>query len=143
LIKNSRTLVQNRTIQPNKLLKCSMVSAVGYHTLVQRKKKVKEIEVFAASIADIQKALASTTKKRIDPRMKLPKHFYEFLDVFDCTEAEKLPPLQGKGIDYYIEIERKDGQEQEVPWGPLYKMSRDELLVLRCTLTDLLDKQFI
>jgi hypothetical protein len=143
LIKNSGTLVRNRTIQPDKPLKCSMVSAVGFHTLVRRKKKAKEIEVFAASLADIQKALASTTKKRTDPQTKLPKYFHEFLDVFDRTEAEKLPPLRGKGIDHYIEIERKDGQEQEVPWGPLYKMSRDELLVLRRTLTDLLDKQFI
>ena len=30
-----------------------------------------------------------------------------------------------------------------MPWGPLYNMSRDELLVLRKTLTELLDKGFI
>jgi hypothetical protein len=67
LIKKSGMLVRNKTIQPDKLLKCLIVLAVGYHTLVQRKKKVKEIEVFTASIADIQKVLASTTKKRTDP----------------------------------------------------------------------------
>jgi hypothetical protein len=30
-----------------------------------------------------------------------------------------------------------------VPYSPLYAMLRDELLVLRCTLLDLLDKGFI
>lgn len=30
-----------------------------------------------------------------------------------------------------------------MPWGPLYNISRDELLVLRKTLTELLNKGFI
>jgi hypothetical protein len=30
-----------------------------------------------------------------------------------------------------------------VPWGPLYSMSKDELLVLRKILSELLDKGFI
>lgn len=37
----------------------------------------------------------------------------------------------------------EDGTEKEVPWGQLYSISRDELLVLRKTLTDYLDKSFI
>jgi hypothetical protein len=39
----------------------------------------------------------------------------------------------------------KDEQkrEKDVPWGPLYEMSRKELLVLRKTLTDLLNKSWI
>jgi hypothetical protein len=50
----------------------------------------------------------------------------------------------GKGIDYVIELERDDsGREKEVPWGLLYSMSRDKLLVLQKTLTDLLNKGFI
>ncbi|KJZ71398.1 hypothetical protein HIM_09186 [Hirsutella minnesotensis 3608] len=36
-----------------------------------------------------------------------------------------------------------DGKETEPPWGPLYGMSREELIVLRKTLTELLDKGFI
>ena len=104
LIKSSRTLVQNRLVQPDVLLNCSIVSAAAFNTLVQRKKTTKLIEVFTASLADIQKALASRTKKRTDPCTKLLKHFYKFLDIFDCTRAEKLPLLRGKGINYYIEI---------------------------------------
>ena len=54
-----------------------------------------------------------------------------------------LPPLRGKGIDHAIEVETVNGHEARVLWGPLYNMSREELLVLRKTLTELLDKGFI
>ena len=36
-----------------------------------------------------------------------------------------------------------DRKEPEVPWGRIYNMSRDELLVLQKTLTEYLDKGFI
>jgi hypothetical protein len=37
----------------------------------------------------------------------------------------------------------EQGRERDVPWESLYGMSREELLVLRKTLTDLLDKGWI
>ena len=43
-------------------------------------------------------------------------------------------------MDHKIELEPKDAQP---PWGPLYSMSRRELLVLRKELTSLLKKGFI
>ena len=92
-------------------------------------------------MANINKALA--VKQRTDPKTKLPSHYHEFLDVFDYKEANQLPPLRGQGTDHAIELETVNGKEAQVPWGPLYSMSRDELLVLRKTLTDLLDKGFI
>ncbi|XP_044718768.1 reverse transcriptase (RNA-dependent DNA polymerase) domain-containing protein [Hirsutella rhossiliensis] len=57
-------------------------------------------------------------------REKLPRHYHEYLSVFDRDQADQLPPRQP-------------------PWGPLYGMSREELIVLRKTLTELLDKGFI
>jgi len=66
-----------------------------------------KVEVFIASLADINKALA--VKARTDPHTKLPKHFHEFLDVCSCTDADKLPPLQGKGRDYEIVLEKENG----------------------------------
>jgi hypothetical protein len=36
-----------------------------------------------------------------------------------------------------------DGKELEVPWGHIYNMLRDKLLVLQKTLTEYLDKGFI
>jgi hypothetical protein len=65
------------------------------------------------------------------------------LKAFNYFLAEKLPPHR-KGVDLYIEIEKDhDGNEKTVLWGPLYGMGREELLVLRKTLTELLDKDFI
>jgi hypothetical protein len=40
-------------------------------------------------------------------------------------------------------LKKKDRKEQEVLWGPLYNMLRDELLVLWKTLIEYLDKGFI
>jgi hypothetical protein len=52
--------------------------------------------------------------------------------------------VRGRGINYAIELEKDNGgREKEVPWGPLYSISRDKLLVLRKTLIGLLDKGFI
>src|SRR5208282_3843689 len=50
---------------------------------------------------------ALARKAKIDPRTKLPKHYYEFLDVFSRTDADKLPPLRGKGIDHGIALEKE------------------------------------
>jgi hypothetical protein len=46
--------------------------------------------VFAVTLQDIEKALIP--KVTIDPRKKLPKEYYKFLDVFSKKEADKLPP---------------------------------------------------
>ncbi len=92
-------------------------------------------------MADINRALQA--KHRTDPRTKLPSQYHEYLDVFDYKEAERLPPLRGPGTDHTIKLEPVNGEQPKVPWGPLYSMSRDELLVLRKTLIDLLNKGFI
>jgi hypothetical protein len=55
-----------------------------------------------------------------------------------------LPPIRGIGVDYTIKLKKDDSsREKEVPSGPLYSILRDELLVLRKTLTELLNKGFI
>jgi hypothetical protein len=107
-----------------------------------KNQKGRRAKVFSAIIADIDKALR--TKVYTNPQLKLPRHFYKYLLTFDQEATNIFPPLRGTGIDHKIELERKeDGIEPEVPWGPMYKMSRDKLLVLRKTLTELIDKGFI
>ncbi|OJD23761.1 hypothetical protein ACJ73_04879, partial [Blastomyces percursus] len=105
--------------------KISQMSAVAFATL----KRKKGTHVFAASLADIEKALR--VKKHVDPKTKLPEHYHEFLDVFDRKIADSLSPLRGPGIDHGIELEKINGKEAQPPWGALYNMTRDELLVLR------------
>ncbi|KAJ6437064.1 hypothetical protein O9K51_10361 [Purpureocillium lavendulum] len=107
----------------------------------QEKPDPRRLRVFSASLADIEKALAP--KKRSDARDRLPTHYHEYLSVFDRAQADRLPPHR-PGSDHKILLEKDgNGKEEEPPWGPLYGMSREELIVLRRTLTELLDKGFI
>jgi hypothetical protein len=46
-------------------------------------------------------------------------------------------------VDYSIKLVKEDSKTLEVPYRLLYSMIRDELLILRQNLLDLLDKGFI
>lgn len=119
--------------------KIHQVTAAAYVTMARQ----KQTYTYAVSMADIEKALASFDKERPDHRTKLPAEYLPWEKVFDRKEAAKLPAHR-PGIDHKIELTPNDkGQEPQVPWGPMYNMSREQLLVLRKTLTDLLDKKFI
>jgi transposase InsO family protein len=118
------------------------VSATTFAGLIKKAKDpAKGVRIFAASIADINKALAP--KKAVDVKSLLPKQYQSYLELFNPKEAAKLPPHRGPGVDHRIELESKDGQQPQPPWGPLYSMSRGELLVLRKELISLLEKGFI
>ena len=57
--------------------------------------------------------------------------------------AAELPPHR-PGIDNIFILEKsKNGREKNLPWGLLYKIIRDKLLILWKTLNELLDKGFI
>ncbi|KAI0994029.1 hypothetical protein K3495_g14155 [Podosphaera aphanis] len=99
-------------------------------------------------MGDIEKALSKLEKK--DPgvnkemvKIKLPDDLADLKDIFDDDNGLALPPHR-RGRDHSIELKKdSQGRDLDVPWGPLYGMSRDELLVLRKTLTDLLGKGWI
>ena len=92
-------------------------------------------------MVNIDKALY--IKEITDPRTKLPEHYHQYLDVFDQRVADQLPP-HWPGADHKIELNLDEkGKPPEVPYGPLYQITWEELLVLRKTLTKLLNKGFI
>ena len=63
------------------------------------------------------------------------------INVFNRQDAKTLPPHRN-GIDHEINfVEEKTNDD--VHAMPLYQMSKDQLLVLRKTLTELLDNGFI
>ena len=63
------------------------------------------------------------------------------INAFNRQDAKTLPPYR-KGIDHEINfVEGKTNDD--VPAIPLYQISKDQLLVLRKTLTELLDNDFI
>jgi hypothetical protein len=103
--------------------------------------KQKQNQVFSASMVNIDKALC--VKEHTNPCTKLPEHYHQYLDVFNQKAADQLPPYQ-LGANHRIKLTLdKNGKSPEVPYGLLYQMIREELLVLRKTLTELLNKGFI
>lgn len=75
---------------------------------------------------------------------QLPDQIKHHANLFQDDDGPNSLPPHRPLVDTQINLQKdKDGREREVPCGPLYGMSRDELLVLRKTLTDLLDKNWI
>ena len=108
-------------------------------------------EIALTNIRDITRVLAMTipSEKEKDPEWvtednkALPEELEDFKDLFDKAKASGLPPHRGR-MDHHIRLKQKeDGSLPELPWGPLYSMSREQLLELRKQLTDLMDKGWI
>ena len=58
-------------------------------------KRRRRIQVFAASIADINKVLRKLEARSIAPDLsRLLANYYKSLPVFDLREVDKLPPLR-------------------------------------------------
>lgn len=94
-----------------------------------------DIELFAITMKDIEKALSKTTPT--DPATKLPSEYHSFLDVFSRDLADKLPPHRDS--DHKIPL--RPGATPV--YGPLYNMSREELQVLKKYLDENLGKGFV
>ena len=93
-VTTDNTIMVKRDIQPIGAPAFTMWQRRQHHT------RHTGIQVFAASMKDIDKALH--TKTYSDPWIKLPKHYHEFLQVFDQKEADKLAPHWGPQ-DHHIE----------------------------------------
>jgi hypothetical protein len=97
--------------------------------------------VAAATSEDIAKVLKPTEYPSIEAlRRKLHPELNDMIPLFNKREAEKLAPHR-EGIDHKVNIKKQsDGTSFALPWGPLYSMSKEELLVLRKSLDDLLKR---
>ena len=100
--------------------------------------------VTASTPADIEKALKTKEHPTMEAlKKKLPPEIGDMIPLFAIREAEKLAPHR-EGVDHSIEIRKQlDGTQCTLPWGPLYSMSKEELLVLRKSLDELLKKGYI
>ena len=115
---------------------CSPVEALSFME--------KEVPVFKASLDDINKALRTKPCLKIsEAQDRLPGPVKNFARLFsDDSGANDLPQTRGH-LDHAINLLSEEGKPVQPPWGPLYSMSREELLVLRKTLTELLGKGWI
>jgi hypothetical protein len=76
-------------------------------------------------------------------RKRFPKKLKGLERCFDDDKSAAIPSHRS-GRNHAIPLEKDEQRrERDVLWEPLYGMSREELLVLRKTLTDLLDKGWI
>ena len=122
------------------------VSVTGFTTYYRRliKEGGKELlayTIYTVSLENINKALKPKVKR--DPCKLLPPKYYKFLNVFNAQKGKALPPYRD-GVDHKIQLKKDlESNDKSPPWGPLYGISRDELLILRKTLMDLLDQGFI
>ena len=70
-----------------------------------------DVQTFAVSLADIQKALAPKTK--VDHMALLPEAHKHLGHLFDPANAAKLPPHRGPKVDHTIEFNKdKDGEAE-------------------------------
>ncbi|KAM4065547.1 reverse transcriptase (RNA-dependent DNA polymerase) [Hirsutella rhossiliensis] len=129
-----------------------LVSASVFMATTKRMRRLKkDAHLFSVTIADINKALAKLSEKKAKPTLeqlqqdgRIPQEIKDVAgDFLDDDDVDITPPHRDIW-DHAINLEKDDdGRDKRPPFGPLYEMSRDELLVLRKTLTDHLDKGWI
>lgn len=105
---------------------------------------VETVPVCKAKLEDISKALRDEPKLSVEQaRARLPEQIKEFAELFaDDKVVENLPPLRDN-LDHEINLRNEEIKTLTPPWGPLYNRSREELLVQRKKLSDLLRKRWI
>ena len=112
-----------------------------------RQARMSDFRLGALSVNDITRALEPKRKlSKEEVEIMLPEEIREYTDLFleDDEKSNTILPPHRYGIDTKINFRKDDqGRDKEIPWGPLYGMSREELLVLRKTLTELLNKNWI
>jgi hypothetical protein len=95
------------------------------------------VEQFALSLYEINTALAKEDDKKPDIHTIVPCEYYDYLNIFEKPNANKLPPHRPS--DHTIPL--MDGFKP--PFGPLYSLSHPELEELKCWLDENLSKGFI
>jgi hypothetical protein len=110
-IHSTKTLIRSREGRKPSLLQG--ITAAAFSAWIRRSKRDTSIRLYAASLADIQKALKR--KVHVDPRDKLPAFLQDEYKTFLREEADKLPPNRGPSIDHAIELMKEDRKDTEVP----------------------------
>jgi len=119
-----------QVIRSGKILDIATIGAAPMMVLSRKKNHT----IFTVTMRDIDKALA--VEKPLD-LSKLPEEYREFADLFSRELSDKLPPRR----PYDHKIPLIPGAVP--PFGPLYGMSQNELLVLKKYLEENLTKGFI
>jgi hypothetical protein len=92
------------------------VIACTYTGLAIRLKRDRTIQIFSASLTDIERALRPEPKLSLEEIIeRLLEYYRRFAQVFNPEEAAKLPRYR-PGFDHEIILEKNtDGKDKEVP----------------------------
>jgi hypothetical protein len=119
---------------PDPLLPLVMLNGLSFFRTVKKGK----LTIFKASLYDINKAIEAKDLKERPLEEIIPKQYHEFLPLFSKVLADRLPPHR-PGIHYKVRLKEEETQT----WGPLYSMSRAELVVMKEWLEENMSKGFI
>src|ERR1700731_2490919 len=102
-----------------------------------RKNKKEKLTVYTVTLDEINKALEIKDLQEKLLEQLIPKEYHEFLPLFNKVITERLLPHR----PYDHKITLQEGFTP--PFGPIYSLSRDELLVLKEWIKKNLSKGFI
>ena len=111
----------------------AMIGADAYRAAC----RLKEAQVFAVSLKDLQYQAEKEARAETDPKSVVPEEYHDFLDVFSKKNSDTLPPH--RKYDHKIQLE----EEQKPGHAPLYKMSSEELDAVKRYLDSYLANGFI
>jgi len=111
-----------------------MLNGASFFRTVKRGK----LTIVKASVYEFNKAIEAKDLKDKPLEEDIPKQYHECQPLFNSILADRLPPHR-PNIDH--EVRLKEGKTPS--WGPLYKMSREELVVMKELLEDNTTKGFI
>lgn len=116
------------------IVSIATIGAAPFNLLTRR----KDVEIFAVSLKDVEYEMAKRKKTVTNPKLVVPEEYHDFLDVFSKQDADRLPPHR----KYDHKIELMEGREAPSK-APLYRMSEQELELVKTYLKEHLDKGFI
>jgi hypothetical protein len=123
-------------MQPSRPFRGNIVMLNGASEFCMDKKG--KLTVFKASLYDINKAIEPKDFKERPLEQIVPELYYQLLPLFSTLLVDRLRP-HPSGIDH--EVRLKNGETPT--WGPLYSISRTELVVLKEWLEEDFSKGFI
>src|SRR5450432_416806 len=123
-----------------KAINISSISAIGMHYNM----RVPENEAFTTSLYEIDCRIYELQEPEAEIedweealKKVLLEEYWSYSDAFSKKESDKLPP--NRSYDYQIELT----EENQLSYSPLYKMTIEELEVVKQYLIDNLAKGFI
>src|SRR5438046_7542918 len=111
-------------------LEICQISTEPFYMLARK----QDHKIFAVIMKNIKKTLKSKTY--VDPRFFISEELHDIINTFEKQHADKLAPHH-ENHDFKIELK----SEKTPSFGPLYEMSRDELMVLQQYLDEHLTKE--